>query len=380
MAVNVICLGSFLGILLLKDSAVPAIVLNLAALSMGCLGGAIYFFLAAEFYMDPHVGLIMALSASVPYILQFILTPVLRSTLVNVVLLFALTGIIMYFVKAHPKDYILENALPYAEETEDYRRDLFMDKVRTLGVFFLVMILGVYMEQSWSAGVSADEVNMYGWQRLCAIPGYFFIAAFADHKKHKYIDIALVCAYAFYGIGAYTSGSASVNLAVFYFLAGVYTGYLNLAFWFLAPKTRHPDIWACLGRVLSLFEGLIGIGLFYLKKGSFTEHLILGVILCGLFMLLYLLKEKGVEEAVIEESAPDEENLFEIFCGESNLTPREKDVMRLLLQSDENMKTLSEELGISERMLYRYMNSLYTKIGADNRAGLVKKYYEKAGK
>jgi DNA-binding CsgD family transcriptional regulator len=36
---------------------------------------------------------------------------------------------------------------------------------------------------------------------------------------------------------------------------------------------------------------------------------------------------------------------------------------------------VSNKLGISERMLYRYMKSLYEKVGAENRAGLVKRYY-----
>ena len=50
--------------------------------------------------------------------------------------------------------------------------------------------------------------------------------------------------------------------------------------------------------------------------------------------------------------------------------------MQKLLESDESMKIVSEGLGISERMLYRYVNSLYEKAGAENRAGLVKRYYE----
>ena len=45
--------------------------------------------------------------------------------------------------------------------------------------------------------------------------------------------------------------------------------------------------------------------------------------------------------------------------------------MQKLLESDESMKIVSEGLGISERMLYRYVNSLYEKAGAENRAGCV---------
>ena len=76
------------------------------------------------------------------------------------------------------------------------------------------------------------------------------------------------------------------------------------------------------------------------------------------------------------EKEAGESEKFAAFCSSHSMTPRECDVMKLILSSDENMKILSEKLGISERMLYRYMNSLYSKVGTENRAGLIKKYYE----
>lgn len=365
-----------LGILFPTD-LLPAYVLTYpAALTLGCLGGAVYYFAALEFHMSKRAGVIMGICASVPYILQFIMTPFLHGRFFNVVLLLLLTGAIAYFVIAHPKDYILQNPLPYSEETEEYRKDLFRDKYHILSVFFLTMLLGVCMEQSWSG---ASGVDMYGWQRLCAIPGYFFIGVFADHKKHKHMDIAMLCSYAFFLLGVYDPGSCGLSLAVFYFLAGVYTGYLNLAFWFLAPRTRHPEIWAGLGRTLSLFEGVIGIGFYHVQRGGLIERLIIGVIILCMFILLYRERTKAGDEASVSKDTGEAEDIFDHFgdfCDLHGYTPRERDVMNLLLRSDESMKNISAALGISERMLYRYMNSLYEKTGTENRAGLVKKYYE----
>lgn len=373
---NILFAGAILG-LLFPVNILPAFVLiNIASLSLGCLGGAVYYFVAMELHMNIHAGMIMSVCASVPYILQFLMTPVLHDRLFNVILLALLTGVISFFVITNPKDYILQNPLPYSEETEDYKRSLSMDIFRVLSVFFLTMLLGVYMEQSWSVGQIADGVDMYGWQRLCAIPGYFFTGAFADHKKHKHLNIAVLCCYAFFAMGVYNAGNIGLSLAVFYFLAGVYTGYLNLAFWFLAPRTSHPEMWACLGRTLSLFEGLIGIAFFQVQRGGMLERLISGSILMCMFLLLYLDGQNKSDKSPALNEDVKAEDPFEAFCDIHNLTPRERDVMQQLLESDESMKTISTMLGISERMLYRYMNSLYEKVGAENRAGLVKRYYE----
>jgi DNA-binding CsgD family transcriptional regulator len=159
----------------------------------------------------------------------------------------------------------------------------------------------------------------------------------------------------------------------------VYTGYLNLAFWFLAPRTRHPEIWAGLGRTLSLVEGFIGIAFYHIHRGGLIERLILGSIILCMFILLYFDRQKEIEEIVTaqDDGASDyDSDLFESFCDLHSFTPRERDVMNVLLKSDDSMKNISTELGISERMLYRYMKNLYEKTGAENRAGLVKKYYE----
>ncbi len=371
---TVIFVSATLGILFPAFLLPPSVLIYPASLSLGCLGGAIYYFAALEFHMSIHAGIILGLCTSFSYILQFIMTPLLNNRSFIVLFLILLTIANAAFVILNPKDYILLNALPYSAETKEYKKSMQRDMIKTLSVFFLTMLLGVYMEQSWSGASNASGVNMYGWQRLCAIPGYFFIGAFADHKRHKHMDIAIICSYAFFALGVFNSDNPGLNLAVFYFLAGVYTGYLNLAFLFLAPKTKHPEIWACLGRTLSLFEGFLGIAFYHVKRGGLIERFILaGIILC-IFLLLYLGGSRNAEE-ISKDGEDDEAKRFDLFCERYNFTPRERDVMRLLISSDESMKNISSELKISERMLYRYMNNLYEKTGAENRSGLVKKYY-----
>jgi DNA-binding NarL/FixJ family response regulator len=80
--------------------------------------------------------------------------------------------------------------------------------------------------------------------------------------------------------------------------------------------------------------------------------------LFSIFLLLYLGSSKNEAEKTgsndkdgSKDDEDDETKRFDLFCERYNFTPRERDVMRLLISSDESMKNISSELKISERML-----------------------------
>ena len=54
------------------------------------------------------------------------------------------------------------------------------------------------------------------------------------------------------------------------------------------------------------------------------------------------------------------------------LTPREREVALMLIDSSDPIKAIASTLGISERSVYRYASSIYEKTGTDSRTGLVK--------
>ena len=41
-----------------------------------------------------------------------------------------------------------------------------------------------------------------------------------------------------------------MNICLFYVYAGASAAYYNLAFWQIAPRTKCPELWAGMGRVL----------------------------------------------------------------------------------------------------------------------------------
>ena len=89
-------------------------------------------------------------------------------------------------------------------------------------------------------------------------------------------------------------------------------------------------------------------------------------------------KPTNEQASEYESLTPEQQSArkFLAFTKKYHFTPRECDVLKELLTSDDTMKNIAEALGISERMLYRYMNNLYQKTGVETRAALMKLYYE----
>ena len=405
MLINLAFVVSVSLLIFAENSALKGAMVLLAGLLIGCLGAATYFFCACEYCMDRHLGLIMAVSTSVPYIIQYLFTPAFRNVYVQIITMLLLFSLVSYIAMRHPRDYILEDMLPYNKDTDEYKRKKKKKKKKILAFFFVMLIIGVYMEQTWSSGALNGDVNMYGIPRLFVIPGYFYVGFFTDYKERKYLELSALLAFSFFALATYSSNGAYLRLIFFYFIAGVYTGYLNAAFWHIAPRTEKPELWASLGRVLSFFEGILGIVFMHINADSmlqtFIECIFILIIVFAAYRLAAGFKAKAyvydayvakfdsyinpagqvsdVEEEALHGVDVDPTIKFDKYCTEFEFTPRERDVLNILLSSDESMKIIAGKLNISERMLYRYMNSLYEKTGTQTRASLLKSYYKFSG-
>ena len=64
-----------------------------------------------------------------------------------------------------------------------------------------------------------------------------------------------------------------------------------------------------------------------------------------------------------------------MFASSFSLTEREKEVLEVILVSDENVQNIAETLMISRAALYRHIASLNEKTGTKSRIGLVQFYY-----
>ena len=73
---------------------------------------------------------------------------------------------------------------------------------------------------------------------------------------------------------------------------------------------------------------------------------------------------------------PSIEERRQVFVDSHDLTPREVDVLVAVTASEEPLKQVADELGITLRMVQRHLTSIYKKTGTQTRAGLTKRYLE----
>ena len=85
---------------------------------------------------------------------------------------------------------------------------------------------------------------------------------------------------------------------------------------------------------------------------------------------------ESVGSDVLQE-AEDETNVkkFNAFSKEFLLTEREKEILKILLSSDEGIQNIADQLYISRAALYRHMTSLNEKTDTKSRIGILQLYY-----
>ena len=147
---------------------------------------------------------------------------------------------------------------------------------------------------------------------------------------------------------------------------------------------KCPRLWAGLGRAVNNIcaFGTGSLSLLLLKSGGpvVKDSILLGLLV--LISILFFLYSGAIrpgerkKEAGEKKSAQkSEEERLRIFADSFSLTEREREVLKVLLVSDENVQDIAEELMISRAALYRHLTSLNEKTGTKSRIGLVQFYY-----
>lgn len=142
----------------------------------------------------------------------------------------------------------------------------------------------------------------------------------------------------------------------------------------LAPKSRCPELWAGMGRVVRcLFVALMVTPTMRIYELAGTTALV--VISCALSILLlvvliYYIVRFDRKEPEPQPEELSQEQLMQRFAESFSLTPRETEVLERLLSTEDGVQEIADSLFISRRVLQRYIASVYEKTGTKSRIGL----------
>lgn len=257
---------------------------------------------------------------------------------------------------------------------------------------------------------------------LLAASGVLAGFAFDAHgRKHMPLTMLCVTMLSVLSLLAMLAGFSNlVGLSVFYLASGFFVVFFTTSFLDVAPESPHPALWAGMGRAANnLCAGIIALpSLNLVQAGNVMATATFAcVMFVAITVVVYnlvvprILAEAQTSKTKVRENRESEasstagtidarentqrgfshergqnvlpatgaeestrtvshEQLLARFCERYQLTPREADVLGQVCSNERTLRELSEEMGISQRMLQRHLTSIYRKTGTQTRAGL----------
>ena len=176
-----------------------------------------------------------------------------------------------------------------------------------------------------------------------------------------------------------SAGAYRLNMCLFYCAIAASVSYYDLTFWRLAQRTKHPALWASMGRLLDSGMVLVCAGCQISKLDAPAVLTVNIVCLAVLILLMTVSGAFNLTDLTVQQLAPSllsPESTLQLIRDQYSLTPRETDVLRELVLTEDKQTAISDRLSISVKMLQKHVTSIYKKTGAETRSGLSELYHK----
>ena len=355
----------------------------LAYVLLGIVGSAVHYRLSLVVQRD-----CLAKTASISYALgilfQYLNTHLMQNSIAESIILAVSSAVVaLLLLKA-------EQEQMDSEDVESLKR---IENPNLVGLALIsVVMLMTCIFSTLDAEVTLVHVSGNGdvgnWPRLLLALSALFAGVFYDACHQKYMNLIM------YGVTILSTlcivvmengGSFYTGLVVFYLSAGFFVVYFTSSFMKLSYQMNLPQLWAGLGRAVNNVCAFImsSLSLKLLQSNNSVLRngvvLLLFVLISVAFYFYVSFLKTSKEEDIVEEASISEEERLQQFSRAFLLTPRETEVLHVLLVSDENVQEIAEQLLISRAALYRHITSINEKTNTKSRIGLVQFYYQFKG-
>ena len=350
-----------------------------ALLLFGHIGGCVYHNTAMFLYENRFMGRVIGFGMGAAILLQYLVQNLFPQAIVSLALNFLSVAFVLYASLKAPKDRISEDPAPRSNCGRK-------DRVALLIAAVVLMSLVAGMIDSVLTAFHAEHTyNVYSGVRLFYALGLAAAGWIADIRKRQYLPLATVCA-------ILTSSVCTVFLseqaryfagtALMYVYSGFYVIFLTAMFLDYAPRSKHPELWAGMGRVIRSFSvaaAILPTNRIYDAVGGTALAVSSCVLSIGVLLVLLPYLSNAVaphkpQEAVLETQALSAEQSLKLYAEQYAMTPRETEVLEKLLTTEESVQEIADSLYISRRMLQRYIASIYEKTEIKTRIGLYQSY------
>ncbi|MBS7182427.1 MAG: helix-turn-helix transcriptional regulator [Eubacterium sp.] len=366
----------------------------------GCIGSNIYFQVTKMLGHSKDLAKVVGISYGIGLMLQFISNNIISNPKIELMLIAVYMMLTCYIIVKVESGIFYENeaepkeSIDISNEKDDYRICI-QNKVRkkderSTGLIALLIVVVILMSCVFST--LDNVVTLYHakgttdiGQLPCILLALSGIVAgiLFDIKKRKFMSIIMYSVTLLSTISILvivTGGSFMVGLIVFYLSAGFFVTYFSTAFMELSLYTEHVRVFAGLGRCVNnfcaAFIALGSIKLFESKNVVLitTISLVLFVLISITMLIYQSVYAKMKNDTTKSSSTTDEEKVNE-FCQQYKLTPREKEVLKELIKSNDSVQNIAKSLYISRAALYRHISNITNKTDTENRVELIKFFY-----
>lgn len=395
---------------------------------LGILGSSIHYLCSLLLIQDSLLPAVVGFGYAFGILLQFINNNFVSNTAISALIL-SLSLVLLLFLLTRIR---LKHTV--RTDTPLKTRILTLHPLRTglllAGTIALMTCIFSTLDSEMTLLHASGELNLGSLPRLLLALSGICAGILFSKIRERYQNLFMFCVMLFSTICVVllqVDGSILISCIIFYLSAGIFAVYFTVSFMSLSYHTRVPELWAGLGRAVNnlcavcisrltmmlvssgnpaviyiitlVIFVVTGIALFvytvqadtYVAPSDPTLHAM--DILSGsavassedsqhLFSGSSDCHTKSTASVIPASPGPsrpsstsDRELHFRQFSDHFALTDREKEVLKVLLTSDENMQELADRLYISRTMLYRHVASLNKKTSTKSRISLIQFYY-----
>lgn len=342
---------------------------------MGMAGSAVHYYLPREAEPE-HLAKAVGISYAVGILLQFLNNNLIKNDTAESVAL-AVSAAVFSVLLLNA-----ENGMSEAESTSESS-----GHAGFWLILLVILITCIFstLDAAVTLGHVSGSADVGQWPRLLLAGSGLLAGVFFDGRKRRYGNILMYCVTVLSVLCIVVlenGGPFFAGLIVFYLSAGFFVVFFTVSFMRLSTRMKCPKLWAGLGRavnnICAFATGSLSLRLIRSENQMLRDGilLVLFVLISIAFFIysnaLYMQEKKEPESS---GTKPREEESLEMFAVSFSLTEREKEVLEVLLVSDENVQDIAKTLMISRAALYRHIASLNEKTGTKSRIGLVQFYY-----
>ena len=351
------------------DSLFYLVLTGVTVLSLGITGGAVYLRVSDFTASGARIGLCMGISYAVGIVLQYCLQ--LQWTIVPLLVVFVSAGFAVLAVMfTRPAE--LKKPADIVQPVQPSK--LLFASVITFAMLIFTSYYNSCIHHLMIASGYTDY-NVYSWPRFVMLAGIFLFGIIGELKDGRFLPISALCISLVALLNAVMAGGKTytLNMCLYYLSLSASISYYNLTFLRLAPRTKHPALWASFGRVI---DSLTVILSFVFSFSTITLTAVLVIDIASLGTIIVMMALNGDFNIVdMRETMPEPETIdidIEALRERYGLTPTEFKVFRELVQTEDKQDAIASRLNISVNTLRHHITSIYRKTNTQTRSGLYK--------